>query len=56
MFQCHVYEDKQANLSGFVTTIAESPTNGGDFGVFALDCEMVRSADTGKVDFTLQCF
>ena len=45
--QMHVHEDnKRGDMSGYVTTLPCSPPPDGDYGVYALDCEMVRMNDS----------
>ena len=42
LLQLHVHEsNKESTMCGFMKTIPTSPPPDGDYGVYALDCEMV---------------
>ena len=44
LFQGHVHEqNKYTNFKGYMQTMPRSPPLDGNFGVYALDCEMVNN-------------
>lgn len=42
-FQLHVHDGRREKLEGFMKTFIKSPPSTGTYGVYALDCEMVRA-------------
>jgi hypothetical protein len=56
ILQLHVHEtNKMGNMSGFMKTIPSSPPIDGDYGVYALDCEMVMYLFFSVILYAINC-